>query len=110
MSKVKSPLYSQDAKGSFAKSLSFFKNFKTNSVGIITKPRYQNTQLQQNIRNIYLLIVNDWDTADETVREYFNSLAEGKGLHGYNIFFTLWFKSIYQARYGDAIYGIARYN
>jgi len=110
MTKVKSPLFSLSAEGAFGNQLNYFKNYNSNTVGIIKPPPYRNTQFQKNTRQIYNIIVNEWAIANTTIKLYFNALAINKPLHGYNLFFKLWFASLHNARYGYAIYGIARYN
>lgn len=110
MTTVKSPLFSIDARGSLGKQLSFFMNYKSHTVGTIAKTPYRNTQLQKNVRGVYIDVYDDWKIATQSIKDYFKEQAEGKRLNPYNVFFKLWFESIYQARYSSAIYGIGRYN
>lgn len=110
MTKVNGPLFSNAAHGCLAKELVYGKNFKTNTVAHLRIPKYQRTQLQHNIRSVYVFIAEDWRGADSTIKTHFGTLAEGARLHGYNIFFEIWFNSLYRATYGVAVYGIGRYN
>ena len=109
MAKVTGALLSGYASGKFS-NLVYLAKKKINICRVKKKSKDPKTDKQKFVRSKYSYLVTVWKSFTDEQREYWNSLAVGHGLSGFNLFVKSCYLFEPNAIYGVHYYGACAYN
>ena len=116
MPKVKGPLFSIEAFGTLAGAITYKKGKEGNRVEKVPKPHDRRSAAQATERNLFKSGASVWKTFSENTKRYYENLASGRHMTGYNYFMMIYILGKYvpghegiEAGYGYGIYGESSY-
>lgn len=108
--KLVSPCFSDKAKGTLAKTLTYQTRKYANTVQAYLKKKDANTIIQSVYRSDYSRCVDEWGILGNEWKLKFRSLGREYRVSGFNLFMMWWFAELFKSRYGVGKRGLTKYN